>query len=70
MARLAGVSHNAPYQHFDSREALLAALATDGFEALGEAIARAADGKEGLERLRVLGMAYVTSARRGRPPIF
>ncbi len=54
-ARVAGVSHNAPYRHFDSCEALLAALATDGFEAME----RAGEGKEGLERLRALGIAYV-----------
>ena len=30
VARLAGVSHNAPYRHFPSREALLAALAAEG----------------------------------------
>ncbi len=29
-ARLAGVSHNAPYRHFASRDALLAALAAEG----------------------------------------
>src|ERR1700732_1161306 len=49
VARLAGVSHNAPYRHFDSREALLAALATDGFEALGAAMERAAEGKQGFQ---------------------
>lgn len=32
VARLAGVSHNAPYRHFASREALLAALAAQGFD--------------------------------------
>src|SRR2546422_330429 len=30
-ARRAGVSHNAPYRHFPDREALLAALAAEGF---------------------------------------
>jgi AcrR family transcriptional regulator len=69
VARAAGVSHSAPYRHFVSREALLAALATDGFEALGEAMARAADGKEGLERLQALGMAYITFAE-ARPAVY
>jgi len=32
VARRAGVSHNAPYRHFASREALLAAAAAQGFE--------------------------------------
>ena len=31
VARRAGVSHNAPYRHFPTREALLAALAEQGF---------------------------------------
>ncbi|MGH6830872.1 MAG: TetR/AcrR family transcriptional regulator [Methylocella sp.] len=68
-ARVAGVSHNAPYRHFDSREALLAALATDGFDALGAAMEQAADGKEGLERLRALGMAYIAFAT-ARPAVY
>ena len=38
VARRAGVSHNAPYRHFPDRESLLAALATEGFERLGEAL--------------------------------
>lgn len=37
-ARRAGVSHNAPYRHFPDREALLAALAADGFERLAKAL--------------------------------
>jgi AcrR family transcriptional regulator len=35
VARRAEVSHNAPYRHFADREALLAALAAEGFERLG-----------------------------------
>lgn len=35
LAREAGVSPTAPYRHFDSRHALLAALATEGFDELG-----------------------------------
>jgi len=69
VARLAGVSHNAPYRHFDSREALLAALATDGFEALGAAMERAAEGKQGFQRLRALGIAYIAFAR-ARPTVY
>ena len=34
LARRAGVSHNAPYRHFADREALLAALAAEGFSLL------------------------------------
>jgi AcrR family transcriptional regulator len=50
-ARRAGVSHNAPYRHFADRDALLAALAAEGFRGLGEAM----EGKTGRER----GEAYV-----------
>jgi AcrR family transcriptional regulator len=69
VARLAGVSHNAPYRHFHSREALLAALAADGFEALGAAMERAGEGKEGLERLRAVGITYIAFAR-ARPAVY
>jgi AcrR family transcriptional regulator len=50
-ARRAGVSHNAPYRHFPHREALLAALAVEGFTDLGKAL----EGRSGRE----LGEAYV-----------
>src|SRR5215470_4643684 len=42
LARRAGVSHAAPYRHFESREALLAALATEGFLGLGAEMVRSA----------------------------
>src|SRR6266850_8184535 len=51
VARRAGVSHNAPYRHFKDRNALLAALAEDGFRALGKAL----EGKSGIS----MGEAYV-----------
>ena len=58
VARRAGVSHNAPYRHFPGREALLAALAAEGFAMLGEAQrAAAVDGG-----LRAMGEAYVLFA--------
>ena len=34
LARALGVSHNAPYKHFTTRDALLAALAAEGFREL------------------------------------
>jgi AcrR family transcriptional regulator len=40
VARRAGVSHNAPYRHFPDRDRLLAALAAEGFEMLGDALER------------------------------
>ena len=35
-ARLAGVSHNAPYRHFRNQESILAALAARGLAELGD----------------------------------
>ncbi|MGO4706955.1 TetR/AcrR family transcriptional regulator [Microvirga sp. 2MCAF38] len=61
VARAAGVSHNAPYRHFVSREALLAAIAAAGFVALKEALLAAAQ-TEPEWRLRALGKAYVRFA--------
>ena len=58
VARRTGVSHNAPYRHFRGREALLAALAVEGFALLGEA-QRAAAAASGL---RGMGEAYVRFA--------
>lgn len=40
VARAAGVSHQAPYHYFEDREAILAALAQEGFELLGERLGR------------------------------
>jgi AcrR family transcriptional regulator len=58
VARRAGVSHGAPYRHFAHSEALLAALAVEGFTWLGEAQSVAA--KAG--GLRAMGEAYITFA--------
>ncbi|HEX4926628.1 MAG TPA: TetR/AcrR family transcriptional regulator [Burkholderiales bacterium] len=52
LARRAGVSHNAPYRHFSDREALLAALAADGFRRLGEALATTSGRETGLAYVR------------------
>jgi len=58
VARRAGVSHNAPYRHFPQREALLAALAADGFTLLGRAQREAAASGG----LRAMGETYVRFA--------
>lgn len=64
VARRAGVTHAAPYRHFESKEALLAAVAAEGFARLREELERVRDSKEGdaLDRLHELGMAYVRFA--------
>lgn len=61
LARDIGVSHGAPRRHFPDRQALLDALAQDGFERLGrhlkEAVEEAAPDIDA--RLQALGRAYV-----------
>src|SRR5579871_2967882 len=58
LARRAKVSHNAPYRHFPGREALLAALAAEGFGMLGQAQREAA----AAGGMRAMGEAYVRFA--------
>ncbi|WP_162596193.1 TetR/AcrR family transcriptional regulator [Methylobacterium sp. 17Sr1-1] len=65
-ARHAGVSHNAPYRHFASREALLAALTTEGFQALRRALEEAGSEAGPTGRLEALGRAYLRFADRDR----
>jgi AcrR family transcriptional regulator len=61
LARRLGVSHAAPYRHFSDKDALLVAIATDGFERLTAALEAAAAQREGapLDRLVEIGWAYV-----------
>src|SRR5712692_6190825 len=63
-ARLAGVSQAAPYRHFANKEAILAAVAEDGFRSLMAAMRHAvgAVGDSPLARLRAVGLGYVTFA--------
>lgn len=61
LAREAGVSPTAPYRHFESRQALLAALATQGFEELAAAMgAQGAD--DPVRALFECSMAYIRYA--------
>ena len=43
VARKAGVSHAAPYAHFADKQALVAAIATDGYRKIYEKIVRGAE---------------------------
>ena len=62
-ARRAGVSTAAPYRHFPSREALLAAVAEAGFRLLGDEIRRAIAAHDNAPRcLGEAGIAYVLFA--------
>jgi AcrR family transcriptional regulator len=63
VARLAGVSHNAPYRHFESLSALLAAVATEGFEEFGARLREAAENEDDAKQRRnVIGRAYLRFA--------
>src|SRR6185295_3401218 len=59
VARLAGVSHNAPYRHFESLSALLAAVAAEGFEAFGARLLAAVENAKPAQRKKALGQAYL-----------
>src|SRR4029450_13937359 len=70
VARKAGGSHQAPYHYFGDREAILAALAGEGFSRLGQSLARAAaDAGEPGDAVVAMGKAYVDFAIR-HPPYF
>lgn len=63
VARRAGVSHNAPYRHFEDKDDLLAAVAAQGFEGLTKSMQRAmTKGRTAAERLRLAGRGYVQFA--------
>lgn len=60
VARRAGVSHNAPYRHFRNKEALLVAVATDGYRRLARELQGAeARSDSGQPAIRALTRAYV-----------
>jgi AcrR family transcriptional regulator len=64
LAREVGVSHGAPRRHFPDRQALLDALAQNGFERLRRELRAAVDGADDdfEERLRATGGAYIRFA--------
>lgn len=65
VARRAGVSHAAPYRHYLNREALLADVATAGFEQLrSELVQAAAAPGQDADRIAHIGGAYVRFASR------
>jgi AcrR family transcriptional regulator len=67
VARRVGVSHNAPYRHFEDKDALLAAVATEGFHLLSRDLRAArADITEPEERFVRTGLAYLAFARQHR----
>lgn len=63
VARRAGVSHNAPYRHFQDKDDLLAAVAAQGFHRLTESMKKAmSKGGTAAERLSLAGRGYVQFA--------
>jgi AcrR family transcriptional regulator len=64
IAQKAGVSHNAPYMHFADKEALLAAIAEEGFRLLLETVEESVAklDKSTRERLIAASTAYVNFA--------
>jgi AcrR family transcriptional regulator len=64
VARRAGVSHQAPYNHFPDREAILGALAEEGFAILREKLVTAlgASGDDAPTRIQHGVQAYVEFA--------
>lgn len=66
LAREAGVSHGAPRRHFRDKQALLDALAENGFERLGRELNAAMGAAEGTftEQLVVFAQTYVRFAAR------
>lgn len=70
VARAAGVSQTAPYNHFENREALLAALAEGGFVALGDSQAAAVAAETDFQtKVMASGLAYIAFAC-ARPQLY
>lgn len=65
VARKAGVSHQGPYHYFEDREAILAAIASEGFSKLGRSLGAAAQtGSDPAKAVENVGRAYVDFALR------
>lgn len=69
LASSIGVAHSAPYRHFADRNALLAALAAQGFAELLKRYRDGASEKTPSARLRACGRAYLELAA-DRPQLF
>ena len=70
LGRQLGVTPGAPYRHFEDKDALLAALATRGFQRLSKMMLDAQEGAvDGEERLRQAGIGYLEFASK-HPELF
>jgi AcrR family transcriptional regulator len=63
VGKRAGVSHNAPYKHFASKEDLLAAIATRELDRQSQALKSAGSQRKPLAALRRLMHGYIRWAR-------
>ena len=59
VARAVGVSASAPYRHFENRQALLAAIAREGFLRFDPVLRAAGEGIAPAQRLQTIGRAYI-----------
>jgi len=59
VARRSGVSHMAPYRHFNDKSELMVAIAMDGFEHLKSALSEARLAGDPVAQLKAAGKAYV-----------
>src|SRR6266480_5186935 len=61
VARKAGVSHAAPYRHFDDKQALIAAINTEGYRRLAAQIQQGLQAvpEDAFEQLRAVAEAYI-----------
>lgn len=70
VAEQAGLSRQAPYNHFADKAALLAELVADGFARLRDSMSAAKDeGATPVDRLRRAGLAYIAFAQSS-PALF
>jgi len=71
VARMVGVSHTAPKNHFGDIEGLFSELAAVGYRRFGAALSRAMEsgGADPRQRMRAMGLAYVAFAR-AHPGLF
>ena len=69
VARRAGVSHTAPYRHFADKEALIVAIAEEGFQQLAQHMeaAIAAFPGEPERHLSEVGLVYIQFAQENSP---
>jgi AcrR family transcriptional regulator len=67
VAQLAGVSATAIYRHFESKEALVAAVTEEGFALFARYLWRALQAEGPRERLRATGTSYLRFALEQTP---